>query len=67
INQHITRRYNFYSSSCSFALMPKNQKIKAYFYIFENYAKALSCGWQTATLGHPPHPTLQLLLVLLQI
>jgi len=37
-------------------LIQKNQKIKAYFYILENYANALSCGWQTAALSHPPLP-----------
>ncbi|PHQ28103.1 hypothetical protein CJ305_16615 [Leeuwenhoekiella nanhaiensis] len=36
--------------------MQKKQKIKAYFYILENYANALSCGWQTAALSHPPLP-----------
>ena len=36
--------------------MQKKQKIKAYFYILENYANTLSCGWQTAALSHPPLP-----------
>ncbi|WP_073100944.1 hypothetical protein [Leeuwenhoekiella marinoflava] len=50
MNRTPYRTYNSYSYSCSFALMPKNQKIKAAVY-FGNYHGSLAIFWK----GGLPH------------